>query len=127
MYPTTSCWVCELGFGQERFLRVHIEKEHFDDSSLCRYDPYTHSQRWVEKVSTFMNKFKNMNLESIINLDDRFSICQGSVWQEDDLVHIRFYLNSTNQSPSIPSMPYPVQSFTSMFHWKTLCIFFEYY
>lgn len=123
MYPTTSCWVCELGFGQERFLRVHIEKEHFDDSSLCRYNPYTHSQRWVEKISTLMNKFKNMNLQLIINSDDRFSICQGSVWQEDDLVHIRFYLNSTNQSPSIPNMPYPVQNFTSMFHWKILCIF----
>ena len=30
IYPKTSCWICELGFGQERFLKLHIEKEHFD-------------------------------------------------------------------------------------------------
>ncbi|XP_062573884.1 uncharacterized protein LOC134235752 [Saccostrea cucullata] len=125
LYPKTSCWTCELGFGQERFLRLHIEKEHFDDSTYCRYDINIHGHIWVEKISTLINRFNKVNVISFINSNEKFSACLGTIWQEDDLVQIKYYLETTHQHQSLPKSPYPAQNFTSLFHWKILSILLD--
>ena len=125
MYPRTSCWKCELGFGQERFLRLHLEKEHFDDSTDCRYDINLHGQRWIEEISIFLAKFDMVKTLSFINTNERFMSCQGAIWQEDDLEQILYYLNETKQHFPLTKMPYPAQNITSIFHWKILSILLD--
>ena len=125
IYPKTSCWICELGFGQERFLKLHIEKEHFDNSSSCRFQINIHGQLWMDKITALINKFKHIDLVSFINHEERFTACQGAVWQEEDMAHITFYLKNTMQLHSVPSVPYPAQNSSSLLHWKVLCILLD--
>jgi hypothetical protein len=125
LYPKTSCWTCELGFGQERFLRLHLEKEHFDDSTYCRYDANIHGHIWVDKISSLINRFNKDNITSFINSNEKFSTCFGTIWQEDDLMQIKYYLDATHQHQTLPKTPFPAKNFTSLLHWKILSILLD--
>ena len=83
--------ICKFGFGQERFLKLHIEKEHFDNSSSCRFQINIHGHLWIDKITALINKLKHIDLLSFINHEERFTACQGAVWQEEDMAHITFY------------------------------------
>ena len=52
-------------------------------------------------------------------------MCQGAVWQEEDIAHITFYLKNTNQLHSVPSVPYQAQNSSGLLHWKVLCILLD--
>ena len=77
-YLKKSCWICDFGFGQERFLKLHIEKEHFDNSSSCRFQN-NYGQLWKDKLTAPINKFKHIDLVSFINHNERFTMCEGAL------------------------------------------------
>ena len=57
----------------------YIEKEHFDNSSSCRYPINIHGQLWTEKITALIKKFKHIDLVSFINHELRFTACQGAI------------------------------------------------
>lgn len=97
-----SCWKCELGFAQERFLRLYWEKEHFIDSTDCRYDNNIHGPRWFEGISILFAKFDMVKPLSFISTNQRSMALQGAIWMSLNIS----YLNKTKQYFPLTKMPY---------------------
>ena len=124
VYPKTACWECNLAFGQDRMLSVHITGEHGGKTSNTKYNYSVHGRRWAQMMTQYLNKFGNVNdVVQLINSNEKFKSCEGAVWQEEDRSQITYFLhNSENSNLAISENPYPAKNVSSLLHWKILCI-----
>lgn len=120
--PSSACWECQLNFGCENSLRNHIKLQH-NNNPLDRQ--FNFDQHFTNLCSNFDNLLSKFNFEQLlgfINSENSFTICKGSVWQNEDLQIIELYLSQKNYKFAESLRPYPAESICSIFHWKILSI-----
>ena len=121
IYPDTACWECEINFGQERILDVHIIQEHESNFERTKFNK-THENVWLSKIFDFLHNFNYIGLFSFINSDSKFSSCVPSIFQEKDKLNIKLFLEQNKIPLEVTSKAYPVTSIVGLLHWRILAI-----
>lgn len=120
--PTSACWECELNFGCENSLSLHLKLQHENDPLGRKYDFAQHFSILSSYLNNLFSKFNFEKLLEFINSDSSFRICTGSVWQYEDLQIIKLYFSQKNITLTPSIYPYPAKNLTSIFHWKILSL-----